>query len=229
MPSTEKAPCLHIPQQDHHWSTFFERNTGRIAAMIYRDLSRYHLFVPEQEVGEVLQEVQIRLWSKHRSLGRMAPEQVWSYARQTVGNLVRDHFRNEVRRNQALEEFSWATTYDRHPLRPPPSTPEESLLAQEEVEVFLQTCRTMLRRKNREVRMCALRLALVEGCGSEEVSRRLDGNLSVSQVNSLLYRVRRRLVDHGVSLPRRRRHFQGCRVAAKPRVCRREEEVFCRR
>ena len=83
------------------------------------------------------------------------------------------------------------------------SCAEERLLSRERLEGFLECCRRAAgRRRDRNIRV--VRLALLEGLTSHEISQRLGNLLSPNGIDTLLHRVRLRLQAEGFVLPRRR-------------------------
>jgi RNA polymerase sigma factor (sigma-70 family) len=79
----------------------------------------------------------------------------------------------------------------------------EGLIGREGVERFLACCRRIAgRRKDRNVRI--MRLALLEGLTSREISQRIGNLISPTGIDTLVHRARRRLVEEGILVPRRR-------------------------
>jgi RNA polymerase sigma factor (sigma-70 family) len=91
-------------------------------------------------------------------------------------------------------ESVWPTTQPRA---------EERLIGRERLERFLACCRRVAgRRKERDVRI--MRLALVEGLTSREISERIGSLISPNGIDTLLHRARLRLMKEGFVVPRRR-------------------------
>jgi RNA polymerase sigma factor (sigma-70 family) len=80
---------------------------------------------------------------------------------------------------------------------------ESRLVGKERLDLFLACCRRIAgRRKERDVRI--MRLALVEGLTSREISERIGDLISPNGIDTLLHRARLRLIEEGIAVPRRR-------------------------
>lgn len=81
--------------------------------------------------------------------------------------------------------------------------PEDRYLARERRKLFLVRCRRALAGTAVERNLRILRLAVLEGWTSREISGRLGGAMSAGAVDSVLHRARRRLLADGVAVPGR--------------------------
>ena len=83
--------------------------------------------------------------------------------------------------------------------------PEDRLLAGERRRAFLEICCQALGRHASSTAVRIARLALLEGWTSREIAAGLGGRLGIAGVNSIIYRLRRKLSGRGIELPRRHR------------------------
>jgi len=83
------------------------------------------------------------------------------------------------------------------------SCPERGLVARDALHRYLRLCRRLLGRRDLAIRLRIVRLAWFAGCTSREVVERIGSGWTVSGVDSVLYRLRRRLAGCGAALPRR--------------------------
>jgi RNA polymerase sigma factor (sigma-70 family) len=161
------------------------------------------------EVEELTQELYCRLLEKDgrclRDFRGIYAGQAHAYLRTICWRLVLDY----LRRRSALKRRGGAHGERRVRLPTPLSEvaldytedPEARFLARERLTQLARCCRRLtthvLRpRRNRAI----LRLALVEGCSSREIARRLGGRLSPSAIDTMISRVRRQLVRRGFRL-----------------------------
>jgi len=81
--------------------------------------------------------------------------------------------------------------------------PDRRLLARERARALAVACRELVGSRRAGERLRIARLALVEGCTSEEIVELLGPPWTISGVNSFLFRLRRGLARRGFALPRR--------------------------
>jgi DNA-directed RNA polymerase specialized sigma24 family protein len=86
-------------------------------------------------------------------------------------------------------------------LADPGVSPEERLLANELRRHFLQRCRAVAGRRSKDRSVRIVRLAVLEGWSSREISERF--RLAPTGVDSLVHRMRHRLAQEGLHLQRR--------------------------
>ncbi len=82
-------------------------------------------------------------------------------------------------------------------------SPEERLLMKERWRLLVRQCGKAANRQHRRRNLEILRLALIQGFTSREISQVLADHLSPSGVDTVLCRLRNRLESSGVSVPRR--------------------------
>lgn len=163
------------------------------------------------EVEELVQELYCRLLvndgRRLRGFRGRHPGQAHQYLRCTAARLVQDH----VRRKQALKRRTEVRR-----MRPlareqpiaeqvidPASDPETRLLCREQLELLFDCCRRLTASAFRARNLRILRLALIEGCTSEEIVERLGDELSPSAVDTVISRMRTRLARHGLRIAAR--------------------------
>lgn len=156
-----------------------------------------------------MQEVYCRLLerggSRLRAFRGRSEGEAASYLARIARHVVRDHVRGEQaqkrggRRGQRvrLDESAAAATPDAAP------SPEESLLGRERRRLGLSWCRAALGDTEPARNLRIFRLAVLEGRSSREIATMLGGRLAPSSVDSVLYRLKLRLLRAGVELPAR--------------------------
>jgi DNA-directed RNA polymerase specialized sigma24 family protein len=91
----------------------------------------------------------------------------------------------------------------------PQDSPEEQAMLRQARRLLLERCRcfvrsqSLIRAEERERNFRVLRRSLLEGWSSEEIVRAEGGRMAASSVDTLVYRLRRRLERSGVELPSR--------------------------
>lgn len=83
-------------------------------------------------------------------------------------------------------------------------SPEDRALMKEARSRLLATCRSAAGARQRERNYKVLVMAFLEGLSSREIASRFAGRLSLTCIDSLVYRARRRLREQGVMLGERR-------------------------
>ncbi len=97
------------------------------------------------------------------------------------------------------------------------SSPEDRFLLRERRTRFLRRCSEAVGASSRMRDLQVVYLALFEGWTSREICDRLGEGLTPTTVDSLIYRLKRRLSEGGLSLPRRR---PSGRIRSRSRRCR---------
>ena len=198
---------------ERSWREFVARFHSRLVIAVRRSLLRLGGPGAEAEPAEdLVQEVYCRLLGgggsgRPRQFRGSSEAQLMSYLQRVAVSVVVDAHRATLAQKRAggrlvvLEE--WRLT----PLSGFNDVigPEDRLLAGERRRDFLQICRRALGRNATAETLRIARLALLEGWTSREIAAVLGGGLSVAAVNTIIHRLRRKLVGHGVELPRRDR------------------------
>lgn len=83
-------------------------------------------------------------------------------------------------------------------------SPEDHAMIQEAHRRLLVTCRTAAGSRQKERNYRVLVMAFLEGLTSREISSRFAGKLSLSCIDSVVYRARQKLLEKGIVLGERR-------------------------
>jgi len=194
------------------WQEFVERFGRRLSFGVQRTLARFDARVTEDEREDLLQEVYCRLLEKQgRSLRRCRGQveaAVVAYLGRVAESVVVDYLRTrsaakrgrglllELRRDMALELADRAVD--------PRQTPEERLLMCERRFGFFFRCGELVGKKCPQRDLQILYLALFEGWTSREICGRLGQGIKPGTVDSLVHRLKKRLANLGIEIPRRR-------------------------
>lgn len=193
------------------WEEFVRRYGWRIEAGVRRALALYRARPARELVEELAQEVYCRLLEgRRRRLRdcRAADESgMAAYLAAVSRSVVADHLRRSragKRRPAALVHLGEMDEHRQEKwLVAPGASPEERLLSRERRRIFVERCRQVLGGRQRARNLRILHLAVLEGWSSREISRTGRCRLSASSIDSLLYRMKRRLAAAGIHLPRR--------------------------
>lgn len=194
---------------DDDWREFIRRYGRRVRAIVRSHLMRQGLIPHDEDVDEHVQELYLRLliFDQRRFRGTSERE-VFQYLARTASNLVIDRRRAADRRPQPPDRSCPAVCR----LRSPEPSPERHAMGRQGLELFLRRCRLAARGFRVELKLRVLRLALFEGLTSREIAGALAERMTPGQVDSMLFRLRRRLAEQGSEVPRRR----PCAAAAAP-------------
>jgi len=170
-----------------------------------------------EHVDERVQEVYCRLLTggagKLGRLGRWGDARVSNYLERVAERVVQD----ELRAKRAAKRGGGRVTLAGRLLDlanravDPQGSPEEQAMLKQARRLLLERCRhfvrsqSQAREEERRRNFRVLRRSLLEGWSSEEIVRAEGGRLAASSVDTLVYRLRRRLVRSGVELPGRYR------------------------
>ncbi len=194
------------------WERFRRRYERWLTVGVYRTLVRYEAKIGQDEQEDLVQEVYLRLLERNgKGLRRCRGEAegaIVVYLGKVTESVVVDYLRSRsaAKRGRELEdqlgdelEPGLADRFaDSRP------SPEEQLLCRERRDLLLSRCwQSLIGQQTRQRDLAVLYLALFEGWTSREISRRIDGGMTPSAVDSLLHRVKRRLRKVGIELPRR--------------------------
>ena len=199
------------PSAEAAWESFLTLYGQRLRAEVRAALIRAGAFPARDLLDDLAQEVLCRLLERDRRAladfrGASAGEAA-QYLRRVVASVVVDALRAAAAAKRrpacdpvSLETFAEDTLYcgDRR------GCPEARALAREELRVLFRRVRRLLGARATPDRLRALRLALVVGLSSREVAARLGGGWTEGAVDSLIYRLRRRLAGAGWPAPARR-------------------------
>lgn len=155
-------------------------------------------------VDDHVQEVWCRLLERQRRAlagpRRDSDGQTASYLRRVAETVVTDAWRSE---NAVRRRPPGGTLLDalRQPIVDLRGCPERRLLAREALRACLRRWREALGAGASRGRFEVLRLAWLHGLGSDEIAARLGGGWTVTGIDSMLCRLRKRLAELGVPAP----------------------------
>ena len=193
------------------WDQFIDQFEDRLQAGVRRALARCDLRLAEQDREDLLQDVYCRLLERRRRCMRMCKgsemASVGAYFGKVAENVVLDRLRSRsaVKRGRdLLVDPGPDSMLD--PVAEAPdhrADPEQRLLARERQRAFLRLFRGLLGSESPQRDWTVFRMAVLEGWSSREICEQVGGTLKPSTVDSLIHRLRRRLLSVGVHLPRR--------------------------
>jgi RNA polymerase sigma factor (sigma-70 family) len=193
------------------WREFTRRFGSKLTAGVKRAYRRAGARPRLDELEDLVQESYCRLLEKRgRALRACRSDSeiaIGVYLSRVAERVTIDHLRAksaEKRGGGKIESLETITESEGErawPVTEPRA--EDRLLGRERMARFLGCCRRIVgRRKERDLRI--LRLALLEGLTSREISQRFGILISPNGVDTVLHRARARLAAEGFVLPRRR-------------------------
>lgn len=194
------------------WQEFQNRYSRPLAMGVRRTLLRFDARISEDEHQDLLQETYCRLLEGHgrrlRSCRGEVDGAISAYLGRVAENVVVDFLRgrNAAKRGGGvlveLPRDTGAELAER--MQDPRKTPEERLLLRERRVRFLTRCGKLVGKDSRQRDLQVLYLAFFEGWTSREICHRLGHGMKPSTVDSLVHRLKKRLSDLGIEVPRRR-------------------------
>jgi DNA-directed RNA polymerase specialized sigma24 family protein len=206
VPVSAPAPGLSswedLPGRYHSWLSFQVRRTAsRLGARC----------IPDSDwVQDTVQDVYCRLLAgggrRLRLCRTGADGTAFGYLARIAQNAVYDRLRTEatVQRGSRVSIRRGRRAMLLAAERPDPSPdPERRALLIEAAGLFLDRCRTAAdgRTPDRDARIAWL--ALVEGWSSREISREMGGHPRPRSIDTLVWKIRRRLAADGVKIGNR--------------------------
>lgn len=203
------ARCANSFESDP-WREFVRRFEDRLTGGIDRAVRRFGVRLSPEEREDLVQDAYYRLLDKQalglRRCRARRESEISAYLGRIGERVVVDHLRAGaalkrgrrllVNRLMGYQEDLTDRAVDRSP------SPEEWVLSRERRRFFLERCRDAVgRRSVRDLNV--LYLAFFEGHSSREICRRLGGGLTPSCVDSMVHRLKRRLAEFDLQLPRR--------------------------
>lgn len=195
----------------------YRRNREDLRRRMRTLLRKAGLSPTSDQVDERVQEVYYRLLAgcarKRYKLGRWSEGRLSSYLGRVAQRVVLDEVRARAAAKRGGEQVALAgrLTDLANRVIDPRATPEEQAMLRQARLLLLERCRHFVRAQDRmgaeerQRNFRVLRLSLLEGWSSEEIVRAEGGRLAASSVDTLVYRLRRRLERSGVELPGRYR------------------------
>lgn len=187
---------MRVPSEDVCLRGFLSKESTRhliVGAIRQYSAARGYRLRPE-DVEDVAQETLLRLW---RAAKRISPARLRAYIRQSARNAVTDLLRYETAAKRGYGEHPYPS--DLEQIAAGAHGIEESLQAKEALEEQFEILRNVLPPR------AVVVLSLVFGAGltSSEAAARL--HLSVTSIDSIVFRARTRLAARcGLSLGSRR-------------------------
>ncbi len=196
--------CARSPESTA-WPELVARFEPSIAQGVRRALKRCELPAHPDRVDDLVQDTFCRLLEKDRrrlkSFQGTAEAQAAAWIKRLAERSALDQIRAARARRRGGVAQPWPTRApELLPARKVAASPEHRALHRERLRQFLTYCRT-LGSGERNARI--LRLVLVEGWSSREVSKACRGALAPSAVDSIVYRFRRRLAHADLPVPQR--------------------------
>ncbi len=190
------------------WPELVARYEPSIAQGVRQALRRYDLRADPDRVEDLVQDTFCRLLEHGRrclkSFQGTAEAQAEAWMRRLAERSTLDRLRAGRSHRRGGEVRSWPSPApEMLPERRVAASPEHRALHREELRQFLARCR-VLGRGERNARI--LRLVLVEGWSSREVSEAWRGTVAPSAVDSIVHRFRRRLARADLPVPQRGPH-----------------------
>lgn len=192
------------------WREFVQRFEDRLTGGIDRAVRRFGVRLSREEREDLVQNAYLRLLDNQalglRRCRAKRESELSAYLGRIGERVVVDHLRSSsalkrgrrhlVDRLLGFEKDPAECAIDRSP------TPEDWVLNRERRRFFLERCRDVVgKRPVRDLNV--LYLAFFEGHSSREICRQLGGGLTPSCVDSVVHRLKQRLADFGLQLPRR--------------------------
>lgn len=219
------------------WREFHRRYNPRIRRTVLRAFRQRGVRLVEPDLDEFVQDLYCRLLTApgRRFRGRSEP-QLWTYLDRVARSVALDHRRASraaKRRAQVVAPGGGGEERDRPENgRPRDGTPQRAAVPEAIDEMAARQVspeeRCLIREYGRLVgagcrkhscndrAVTVLRLAILEGWSSPEISRRLGGAMTPGQVDLLVCRLKRRLAKEGLKLPCRRERKRPPRTRPPP-------------
>jgi RNA polymerase sigma factor (sigma-70 family) len=193
------------------WPALVERHGERVRRAVRRALAALDERGDADRVDDLVQEVWCRLLERERTGRRgvrgASDGEIAAYLARVAASVVVDALRAAGAAKRRPRGFvrldaggDAVQPVDRR------SCPLRRLLARERLRGHLALCRALVGARNRSERLRIVHLAVVSGLTSREIAARLGGRWTPGGIDSLLFRLRRRLAAHGEPLPVRGLH-----------------------
>ncbi len=203
--------CVTARDQET-WREFQERFDRPLVLGVYRTLRRFDAQISEDERQDLLQETYYRLLEgdgrRLRRCRGQAEGAIAAYLGRVAENVAVDFLRSRSAAKRGgsvlvdLRHSGGSDPVDR--VRDPRNSPEERLLLRERRARFLARCEKLVGRRSPERDLQVLYLAFFQGWTSREICGRVGHGLKPGTVDSLIHRVKKRLQNLGMDIPRRR-------------------------
>lgn len=190
------------------WADFDRQFRARLVAGVVRALSRGGGRPDSECVGEMLQEVYCRLLENRRLVLRrfrgVSDAEAFAYLKRVAETSTVDRLRLEAaaKRGGTLVGGGVEHLLD-DAVADLGLSPEARVVRRDSWRRFWEECRRNVRSRHRARDLAILQLAMFEGWSSREIAVAMDGRLTVSSIDTILHRLRRRLAARGLELPQR--------------------------
>ena len=196
--------CIRLRREDD-WNKLTRGYGGRFRRILRARLHNAGLSSRRVacELDDHVQELYLHLLSlSSQDFRGTTNGQAWSYLQVVSRNLVQDLARVNARNRRRRLRYDL--------LPEATATPEQTILAREELDAHLDACRRVARRRPRtcvRLQMRILQLACAHGHSSREVARLVSAKITPGNVDCILHRLRRGLAKEGIELRRRHRRI----------------------
>jgi len=194
-------------QPEPDWGRVVRRHDGLLRCRVRRALIRAGLAARPELIEEVLQEVYCRIFENGAARLRRCRDGVEGALNSYLGTLAERVAYDQVRLAGALKrsgvEVERKSRRQLEAVADFGSSPEEQALCREELCRFLGSCRVVRGLGPGRRNAWVMRLALLEGYSSREISRAAGGRLTPRSVDLLVNRIRRKLACEGYALRHR--------------------------
>lgn len=208
----EKCPEARAAVLD----VLYRRHGGELKRYLWVLSKGFGLPNQPEHIDERVQEVYCRLLTnsgarKLYQLGRWQDARVANYLGRVAQRVILDELRAKraVKRGGGRVALAGRLLDLANRAVDPQGSPEEQAMLRQARRLLLERCRCfvrsqpLIRTEERQRNFRVLRRSLLEGWSSEEIVRAEGGRLAASSVDTLVYRLRQRLVRSGVELPGR--------------------------
>ena len=186
--------CLE-ERGEESWYQFHKRYGSHLKRIVRCTVRKHHLV--GNEIEDVLQDIFCRILAgRRRSFFGRSDQQLWAYFRRVVSNFLIDRYRHSRFRKEPAVARGGAQV-DEIP------TPEDVTIRRDTFRQLAALAALVVRPDRRALELRALRMVLIEGYSSREVAEISGGCINPQRVDRLVFRLRKKLSQAGVDLPRR--------------------------
>jgi hypothetical protein len=195
------------------WGAVVRRYDHRLQSRVRRVLCRMGLRAFPELVEEVMQEVYCRLLeagaSRLRRCRGGTEAELIAFMGIIAERVVLDHLRLATALKRTAEAPIRLGRMGRNARRTvervtdPGPTPEEVAVRRERQRLLLDQCRQLRGLGPGRRNAWVMRMAVLEGYSSHEISAAAGGRITPRNIDNLVHRIRRRLAGAGLEVPRR--------------------------
>ncbi len=202
------ADCATTPASDPAWQSLVETLQPRLRDAVRRELACCGERRDPELVDDLVQEVWCRLLARDRralaSFNGAEERAARAYLNRVAASVTIDLLRASGARKRRPPELRALDREEEARLDAGRGCcPERRLLAREQLAELMKLCREAIGARACRDRLRIVRWGLLEGWASRDIASRLDRRWTVVAIDSLLFRVRRRLEAKGYRFPRR--------------------------